>query len=111
MNSKHGLTDKAVTQIGGVLGRLPAVERAVLFGSRAKSVHKPGSDIDLALVGDTLDWRTLGRIDDALDDLLLPYHFSLVIYGKKTDPEIAAHVERVGVPFYEREPVLTELGK
>jgi len=111
MNSRHGLTDKAVAQIAGALARFPAVERAVLFGSRAKAMHKPGSDIDLALVGDALDWRTLGRIDDALDDLLLPYRFSLLIYGKNTDPEIAAHIERVGVRFFEREPILVERGK
>ena len=111
MNSRHGLTDKAVAQIAGVLSRFAAVEKAVLFGSRAKAVHKPGSDIDLALVGDALDWRTLGRIGDALDDLLLPYGFSLVIYGKNTDPELAAHIQRVGVPFFEREPILVERGE
>ena len=104
MNSRHGLTDKAVAQIVGVLARFPAVEKAVLFGSRAKAVHKPGSDIDLALVGDALDWRALGRIDDALDDLLLPYKFSLVLYDDKTDRDIAAHIERVGRTFYQREP-------
>ena len=111
MTSKHGLTDKTVAQITGVLARFPAVERAVLFGSRAKAVHKPGSDIDLALVGDTLDWRVLGRIDDALDDLLLPYRFSLVIFGKNLDPEVAAHIHRVGVPFFERGPVPVGSGK
>src|SRR5437016_43642 len=108
MNSRHGLTDKTIAKIAGVLARFPTVESVVLFGSRAKGAHKPGSDIDLALVGDTLDSRTLGRIDDALDDLLLPYRFSLVIYGKNTDPQIAAHIERVGVPFFEREPALAE---
>src|SRR5258708_2758451 len=108
MNSRHGLTDKTVAQIARVLARFPAVERAVLFGSRAKAMHKPGSDIDLALVGDALDWRTLGRIDNALDDLLLPYRFSLVIYGKNTDPDIAAHIQRVGVPFFEKELALAE---
>lgn len=108
MNSKAGLTPKTVAQIQGVLARFPAVEKAVLFGSRAKAVHKRGSDIDLALMGNTLNWQALGRVDDALDDLLLPYRFSLVIYGKNTDPAVAAHIQRVGVPFFEREPVLAE---
>jgi len=30
------------------------VERAILYGSRAKGTFKPGSDIDLALVGNKL---------------------------------------------------------
>jgi len=103
MSGNHGLTDKTVARITRVLAGFPQVERAVLFGSRAKATHKRGSDIDLALVGGALDWRTLGRIDDALDDLLLPYRFSLLIYDKDTDPEVAAHIGRAGVPFFERE--------
>lgn len=106
MNSKDGLTPKTVGRIQDVLARFPAVEKAVLFGSRAKAVHKRGSDIDLALIGKTLDWEAMGRVDDALDDLLLPYRFSLVIYGKNIDPAVAAHIQRVGVPFFEREQVL-----
>jgi predicted nucleotidyltransferase len=99
MNSSYGLSEQTVEQIAGVLARFPEVKDAVLFGSRAKATHKPGSDIDLALVGPSLDWRVLGRIYDAMDDLLLPYRFSLIIYDANTDADIAAHIERVGVHF------------
>ena len=92
-----------MAEIVGVLARFPEVERAVLFGSRAKATHKPGSDMDLALVGGALDWRTVGQLDDALDDLLLPYRFSLIIYDGKTDPAVATQIERVGIPFFARE--------
>jgi predicted nucleotidyltransferase len=86
---KHGLPQKTVAQITGSLARFPEVEKAILFGSRAKGTHKRGSDIDLALVGSQLDWRTVGRIEDALDDLLLPYQFSLIILGESIDPDVA----------------------
>ena len=102
MNAEHGLSPSTVARIAGALSRFPEVERAVLFGSRAKGTARPGSDIDLALSGKALDWRLLGRIDDALDDLLLPYTFSLIIHDERTDPAVAAHVERVALPFYER---------
>src|SRR6266496_4448175 len=101
MNSRHGLSDRTVAEIAGVLERFTAVERAILFGSRAKGVHRPGSDIDLALVGHALDSRDLGKIDDALDDLLLPYRFSLLIYDKDLDPAVAAHIQRVGILFFQ----------
>jgi len=110
MKPNHGLTDRTVSKIAGVLERFPAVETAVLFGSRAKGVHKRGSDIDLALVGTGLSWRVLGKIEDALDDLLLPYGFSLIIYDNKTDAAVAAHIQRVGCTFYEREPVPADRG-
>ena len=103
MNGGHGLSERTVAQIREALAHFPEVEKAVLFGSRAKGVQKPGSDIDLALSGDGLDWRILGRIEDALDDLLLPYGFSLLHHCKRTDAEVAAHIARVGLPFYHRE--------
>lgn len=85
-----------------MLVRFPEVERALLFGSRAKGTHKPGSDIDLALIGQGLDWRKLGQIDDALDDLLLPYRFSLVELSERTDADLAAQIHRLGQAFYNR---------
>ena len=100
MSGRHGLNERTVAQIQGVLRRFPEVESAVLFGSRAKGMQKPGSDIDLALYGQGLDWRVLGRIEDALDDLLLPYSFSLLHHHERTDPEVAAHIARVRLPFY-----------
>lgn len=107
MTATHGLSDKTVTGISQVLGRFSDVKKAVLFGSRAKGTHKNGSDIDLALVGDKLDWRALGRIDSALDDLSLPYCFSLIIFDDRTDTEVAAHIRRVGIPLFERNKIAT----
>lgn len=109
MNPKHGLPAGTVEQIAGVLAHFPEVEKAVLFGSRAKGTHKPGSDIDLSLVGEALDWRTVGKIYDALDDLLLPHRFSLILLDRNTDPDVAAHIERVGVPLFQRGHVGGEL--
>jgi predicted nucleotidyltransferase len=103
MNPQHGLSAATVQQIVGVLARFSEVEKAVLFGSRAKGTHKRGSDIDLSLVGEALDWRVVGRIYDALDDLLLPYRFSLIVFDRNTDPDVAAHIARVGVLLFQRE--------
>lgn len=104
MRLEHGLPEKTVSKCCEALAQFPAVESAVLFGSRAKGTHRHGSDIDLALTGPGLDWRTLGRIDDALDDLLLPYRFSLVLADERLDASVAAHISRVGLPFYEKYP-------
>lgn len=101
--ASHGLSNATLEKVRTVLERFPEVERAVLFGSRAKGTHKPGSDIDLALEGTALDWRIAGRIYEALDDLLLPYSFSLIVHDQATDPEVAAHIARVGIPIFERQ--------
>lgn len=100
---KHGLSEGTLRRIIAVLAQFPEVESAVLFGSRAKGVHRNGSDIDLALTGDHLDWRLPGRINDALDDTLLPYQFSLILLNERTDAEVAAHIKRVGQELYRRD--------
>lgn len=103
MSASHGLPENALRQIARVLSAFVGLDRAVLFGSRAKGTHKPGSDIDLALVGSSLDWRTVGRISDALDDLMLPYRFSLIVLDGNTDPAVAGHIARVGIPIFDRD--------
>ena len=109
MNFRHGLSEKTVLQIAQVLALFPGVERALLFGSRAKGMYRHGSDIDLALVGASLDWRTVGKIYDALDDLLLPHRFSLIVHDQNTDSEVAAHIVRVGISLFDREHSADEL--
>ena len=98
----HGLSDLTVAKIQGVLARYPGVEKAVLYGSRAKGNYKPGSDIDLTLFGSTLTHRSLADIADELDELLLPYSVDLSIFADLNHVELREHIERVGVVFYER---------
>ncbi len=101
---KFGLEEKTIQQIASVLTRYPQVEKALLYGSRAKGTYKTGSDIDLTLVGDsTLTLEVLYRIMDDLDDLLLPYSFDLSLFHDIEDPEVVEHIQRVGKLFYERE--------
>ena len=107
MSARFGLSEKTTERIRLVFSRYPEVERAVLFGSRAKGAYKPGSDIDLVLQGERLTPHTLNRLYEELDDLPIPYEFSLVLSSKITDSEVIAHIERVGTIFYEKETVST----
>jgi len=76
---RHGLKEQTIEGICGVFARHPLVEKAMLYGSRAMGNFKPGSDIDLALFGESLTSLELGLIDEELDDLLLPYQIDLSI--------------------------------
>lgn len=98
----YGLSDDTIEKIRVVLSHHPAVEKAVLYGSRAKGNFKPGSDIDLTLSGDTLTSGELGSIADELDDLLLPYKIDLSLFARLNHAELTEHIERVGVVFYQR---------
>lgn len=99
---KYGLPDTTIEKIHGVLARFPAVEKALLYGSRAKGNYRNGSDIDLTLYGDGLTYNTLLAILGDLDDLLLPYMIDLSIFAMLDHADLREHIERVGVVFYER---------
>lgn len=99
---KFGLDDKTIERMQTVLVRYPEVDKAVLYGSRAKGNYKMGSDIDLTLYGSGLTLTILHKIENELDDLLLPYKIDLSIFEQIADPAVIDHIRRVGVVFYEK---------
>lgn len=99
---KYGLEESVIMQIHSVFAQFPAIHKAILYGSRAKGTYKTGSDIDLCLFGTDLTLPLLYKIEEALDDLLLPYSFDLSIYDHLVNQELIAHINRVGIPFYEK---------
>jgi uncharacterized protein len=107
MNAAHGLNEQTVEKIRAVLAGFPEVEKAVIYGSRAKGNFKPGSDIDLTVFGDRLNEQLHSRIYWALDDLLLPYTIDLSLFASLTDPELIDHIRRVGIILYEKQQAAT----
>ncbi|MCK9293554.1 MAG: nucleotidyltransferase domain-containing protein [Desulfobulbaceae bacterium] len=97
----YGLKDETVEGIKGVFAKYPEVDEAILYGSRAKGNFRLGSDIDLTLKGEWLNLQLLNKISLAIDDLLLPYHVDLSIYHQIDNPDLIAHIERVGKIFYQ----------
>jgi predicted nucleotidyltransferase len=99
----HGLTRETVDRIRSVLARFPQVEKAVLYGSRAKGNYKRGSDIDLTLFGSGLNPSVLSQISSGLDDLLLPQKIDISIFAKISHADLIDHIRRVGVVLYEKQ--------
>ena len=98
MSSRFGLKPAEVEQLREVFYQYPAVERVIVYGSRAKGTHRRGSDIDITIVGE-VDWYTLNQLSERLDDLLLPYQIDLSVLNHIDNPELKAHIERVGQPL------------
>jgi predicted nucleotidyltransferase len=78
----------------------PSIERAVIYGSRAKGNYKPGSDIDLTLFGPAITEAELLALENRLDDLLLPYTFDISRFHTLQNPQLIDHIQRVGQDFY-----------
>lgn len=99
---KFGLDDKTISRMQDVFRQFPAVEKVIIYGSRAKGNYRKGSDIDLILVGKELDQQLCSDIAEALDDLLLPYMIDLSVYNLLNHEELEEHIKRVGKVFYKK---------
>lgn len=104
-----GLSKEVLAQLQTVFSHFPDVEKAILYGSRAKGNHRPGSDIDLTLLGQRLDGRALGRIESELDELLLPYRLDLSVFSHITHAGLLEHIQRVGKVLYDRSAAASPL--
>ena len=96
----YGLEDATLKKIQLVFSKFPLIQKAILYGSRAKGNYKTGSDIDLCLVGDHLTLPLLYQVEEALDNLFSPYSFDVSIYSKLSNQDLIDHIDRVGIPIY-----------
>lgn len=102
----YGLEQEDIQKINSVFKNHTAIEKAILYGSRAKGNYKPYSDIDLTLVGKSLTLSEQFSIETELDDLLLPYKIDLSIYHKIENQDLTDHIDRVGIVFYKYDELL-----
>ncbi|HEX8378095.1 MAG TPA: nucleotidyltransferase domain-containing protein [Pedobacter sp.] len=100
---EFGLKPETITNIKGIFGEFPQIQKVILYGSRAKGNYRNGSDIDLAVLGEDLNLNVLNSISTKIDDLLLPYLIDLSIYNQIRNPDLIEHIQRVGKIFYQKE--------
>lgn len=97
-----GLTAEVIEKLKGVFQAAPKVRRVLIYGSRSKGNFRPASDIDLTLIGSEVDHTELSKIENAIDDLLLPYKVDISIFHQIDNPDFIDHIKRAGKVFYER---------
>ncbi len=99
---QNGLKKETIEKIIEIFERHDEIEEVILYGSRAKGNFKPGSDIDLTLIGNRLNLAVLNKISLELDDLLLPFTFDLSLFHHIKQPDLIDHIQRVGKVFYSK---------
>lgn len=96
-----GLIESDLEYIIKIIKYFPEIEKAVIFGSRAKGNYKPGSDIDIAIYGGKITFDILAKLHSLLEDESpMPYQFDIVDYTHSENKEIKEHIERVGKIIY-----------
>lgn len=96
-----GLSESDLAAMIDVLSQFASVDTALIFGSRAKGTYKPGSDVDLAVKGESLSYDDVSRIGYLLnEETLMPYQFDVLQYEAIRSSELIDHIDRVGVVVY-----------
>ncbi|MGI1660180.1 MAG: nucleotidyltransferase domain-containing protein [Desulfitobacterium sp.] len=83
------------------IGQKYAIERIVLFGSRARGNHKPTSDVDLA-VFPMPEFDKRGSLASELDDLNTLLKIDILFPDETLDLCLLENIKREGVTLYER---------
>ncbi|MGI6308227.1 MAG: nucleotidyltransferase domain-containing protein [Dethiobacteria bacterium] len=97
----YGLLERDLQYIMEAVRKYSEIEEVILFGSRAMGNYKEGSDVDLALVGEKVDRKTVRRLSDDLnEEYPLPYFFDVVSYNDISNEELKKHIDNVGKSIY-----------
>ena len=98
---QNGLSDRTFNTLRSIFQKYPGIKQVVLYGSRAKGKFRTGSDIDLSLKTDNTFTRSdLLHIAGDFDDSDIPYFVDVSIYDKLSNPDLKAHIDRVGKVLY-----------
>jgi uncharacterized protein len=101
--NEFGLSEEAMKWILRAIHVFPEIEEVIIFGSRAKGTHKPGSDIDFAIKGNLPDYSYPEKLRAMLQEgLYLPYFFDVLDYSKISNADLKDHIDRVGKIFYSK---------
>ena len=100
---KYGLSSNDISLINSVFAVHPKVREVIIFGSRAMGNYKPGSDIDLAIIGQGIQFDDILQLHADLENLGLLNQFDLQRFDAIEDPSVLDHIRRVGKPFYNKQ--------
>jgi len=101
----YGLRDTDLAYMAELFGQYPDVEQVWIYGSRAKGTNRPGSDVDLALIGPAVKKDTAAAIHFTLEeDGPMPFFFDVLHWNTLTNRQLKAEIEQTAQPLYQRTP-------
>ena len=102
MNNKYGIAQNSYKLILEAFKKFKEIEKVVLFGSRAMGNYKAGSDIDLALYGETVNLNTISKLSSLLnEELPIPYQIDILSHQQIKAKALKDHIENEGHIIYQ----------
>jgi predicted nucleotidyltransferase len=95
-----GLSADIFASFAEVFARYPAIERVLIFGSRARGTAKPWSDIDLAVVAPAMTDQEFSRLWNELDDLPIVFKLDVLHFDRLERLDLKEKILSQGRRFY-----------
>jgi type I restriction enzyme S subunit len=99
---RFGLEEHIIQALNEVFESNPKVDKAILFGSRAKGNFRLDSDIDIAIKGFEIHLNDLLDLGIGFEDRKIPQKVDLINYTTISEPALTDHIYRVGIEIYSR---------
>jgi type I restriction enzyme, S subunit len=99
---KFGLEDDIITKLNEVFEASQRVDKALIFGSRAKGNYRTDSDIDIAIKGEGITLDDILKMQVDFEEKGIKYKIDLVHYNTIQEKALLEHINRVGVEIYSR---------
>lgn len=97
---EFGLKNTELKAIIDVIKNESYIEKAVIFGSRARNDYKKTSDIDIAIYGKNITSTQLNLLRDRLNHLDLIYKIDVVDFYNLTKEGLIKNIDTEGRQIY-----------
>lgn len=99
-----GIRKEDITYIIDTIKEFQEVEKAMIFGSRAMGNFKNGSDVDIALFGEKVNFSIIANIKDKLqEESPMPYLFDIVDFTHTESDALKSHIRKYGKEIFCRD--------
>ncbi|MFN7913313.1 MAG: restriction endonuclease subunit S [Bacteroidota bacterium] len=99
---KFGLEQHIIDKLIAVFEQHSKVDKALVFGSRAKGNYRNDSDIDIAIKGQDLNTDDIIAMSVAFEEKGITHKIDLINYETIKEPDLKDHINRVGIELYSR---------
>lgn len=97
-----GVEESTIKNIKNIMSKYNEVEKAYVFGSRARADYKSTSDIDIAIFSDNISSTTLNLIRDDMYMLDIIYKVDIVHFESLTKEKLQMNILNEGICIYKK---------
>ncbi len=102
--SEYGIPEKSYNLILKSFKKFNDIEKVILFGSRAIGNFKPGSDIDIAVIGKNVDDNLIKKLSVLINQKIpVPYSADILNFNTIKNKSLTEHINTYGKTIYRKQ--------